>query len=49
MTFAEIEANFITCPRCNGTREDPLGVDAECYADVGGCDGTGTVLKGEAK
>ncbi len=45
----DLANNWITCPRCNGTREDPKGLDAECYADVGGCDGVGRVRKGVSK
>ena len=33
-----------TCKRCNGSGEDPLGKDAECYDSAGGCDGLGKIL-----
>ena len=51
MNLADLEAdlvNWITCPRCKGTMEDPLGLDASCYADVGGCDGSGSIRKAGA-
>lgn len=41
-------ANWETCPRCKGSGQDPFGVDAECYEDVGGCDGVGEIRKGSA-
>ena len=34
---------WITCERCNGSGQDPHGKDAECYEDVGGCDGAGRI------